>query len=364
MPLYKFDDIIINSTEKRAGQPGDEASFITLNNITPHKLTISNWGVQEPFFDEKLIVRKGDVLFIKREPQNHQVAISPIDGLFTGFGMVLRPKTNVILPDFLPYFISSDTFINKVSSISVGTKFKTINWSELKELIFDIPTIEQQKLLLNPIKTIECIDLKYSSIIDDLNKARISFYNEKILNSHESNSYTLGELMFLRRDTIRVENSNSINYITYDEMTRSAAPHTINRSSFYAYKLDTNQILAHKTSFCKGSMILVPEQYKGVITSNQTQIFSINQKVVIPEFLLYMLTRPTFISTLENMDLSTDNWNYTFSKHRITVPPINIQNKYLDFCQSIEKSLNSANQCKTQAYESLQSLLCEHIHEA
>ena len=130
MPIYAFEDIIINSTEKRAGQSGDEKNFISMAHIIPHDLTVHEWGVKEPFTDEKLVIKKGDVLFIWRDPSNHQVAVSPIDGLFTGFGNVFRPKEDVILPDFLPYFITSDTFINKASSIAVGTKYKRANWKE------------------------------------------------------------------------------------------------------------------------------------------------------------------------------------------------------------------------------------------
>lgn len=361
MPKYRFDDIIINSTVKRAGNPGDETIFITTNHLIPNCLTISEWGVKEAFSDEKLVIKKGDVLFIKRDPQNHQVAIAPIDGLFTGFGMVFRPKSDVIIPEFLPYFITSDTFIGKASSIAVGTKYKTANWSELKQLEFDIPSKDKQHELLAVITEIEKLMNNYDTLISDLETAKASFYNEKVVHNKDSAIYSLGELMFLKNDTIRVDDPNMYEYITYDEIAKNAMPRKASRSNFYAYRLETNQLFANRHNFFKGAVTLVPEKYDGYITSNQAQIFDVNQAIILPEFLHYMLTRPTFLKSLENVDLSTDNWNYSFSKHKISVPSKSSQKNFLDFSTHIEKSLTHTTKCKAQAYETLQSLLCEHI---
>ena len=77
-----------------------------------------------------------------------------------------------------------------------------------------------------------------------------------------------------------------------------------------------------------------------------------------------MMSQPGFISTLENMDLSSENWTYVFSKHRISVPPMASQQRFMELSDQIEKSRNAAEKSKAQAYETLQSLLCEYIKEA
>ena len=43
--------------------------------------------------------------------------------------MVLRPKTDVVLPEFLPFFMQSDLFMNRALEISVGSLSPTINWT-------------------------------------------------------------------------------------------------------------------------------------------------------------------------------------------------------------------------------------------
>ena len=93
------------------------------------------------------MMKKGDVLFGKRRAYQKKVAISPCDGIFSAHGMVLRPKEDVICKDFLPFFISSDTFLNEAIRISVGGLSPTINWKDIKELEFELPSIEDQKII-------------------------------------------------------------------------------------------------------------------------------------------------------------------------------------------------------------------------
>lgn len=365
MPQYAFEEIILNSTEKRAGEPGDEKNFIAMSHFIPHDLTIHEWGVREPFTDEKLVVKKGDVLFIWRDPANHRVAISPIDGLFTAFGYVFRPRTEVILPGFLPYFITSDTFVNKVSSMAVGTKNKRANWRELTKTVFEIPSLEEQEKLLEIIRELEAVSASYDRISNDLASAKRSCFYEQIVCNPGSRRMSLGELMFLQTKTESIESLEHEQYTTYDQIARNSAvrkPKSDGR--FYAYRLCTDQLIAHRTNFSMGSFALVPEKYNNYLVSSQVQVFNINQNIIQPGFLYYMISQPGFLKSLESMDLSTDNWNYTFSKHKILVPSVTEQRRFLAFLEGADKSLNTASRCKAQAYESLQSLLCEHIREA
>ncbi len=365
MPQYAFEDIIINSNERRAGQPGDEKNFIAMSHFIPHDLTIHEWGVREPFTDEKLVVKKGDVLFIWQDPANHRVAISPIDGLFTAFGYVFRPKTEVILPGFLPYFITSDTFVNKVSSMAVGTKSKRANWKELTKTMFEIPSLEMQQKLLEIIDEFEAASSSYDRIANDLASAKKSYFYEHIVCSPSSRQMSLGELMFLQTQSERVETLEHEHYTTYEQIARNTTVRTPKvNSKVYLYRLRTDQMIAHRTNFSAGSFALVPEKYNNYLVSTQVQLFNINQNLILPGFLYYMISQPGFLASLESMDLSTENWNYTFSKHKISVPSKAEQLKFLEFSERTERSLSAAMRCKAQAYESLQSLLCEHIREA
>ena len=145
MPEYCFDEIAINSKEKKKPTEEDKYSYIGLEHLDSRSLTVSRWGSDIAPTGEKLVMHKGDVLFGKRRAYQKKVAIAPFDGIFSAHGMVLRPREAVITKEFFPLFISSDYFLDEAIKISVGSLSPTINWSDLKELTFKIPTIEEQQ---------------------------------------------------------------------------------------------------------------------------------------------------------------------------------------------------------------------------
>ena len=59
-----------------------------------------------------------------------------LDGLFSAHGMVLRARPTLVRPDFLPFFMQSDVFMDRAEQISVGSLSPTINCRTLKEQEF------------------------------------------------------------------------------------------------------------------------------------------------------------------------------------------------------------------------------------
>ena len=145
MPRYKFSDIAINSTAKKKPVEEDKYTYIGLEHLDSGTLTVSRWGAEVAPIGEKLIMKRGDILFGKRRAYQKKVGIAPFDGIFSAHGMVLRPKEKVITKEYFPLFISSDYFLDKAIQISVGSLSPTINWRDLQNLEFEIPSIEEQQ---------------------------------------------------------------------------------------------------------------------------------------------------------------------------------------------------------------------------
>ena len=147
MPKYRFDDIAINSTEKKKPVEEDKYTYLGLEHLDSGSLKVTRFGSEVAPIGEKLVMRKGDVLFGKRRAYQKKVAIAPFDGIFSAHGMVLRPKEDVVDKDFFPLFISSDYFLDAAIKISVGSLSPTINWKDLKTLEFELPSLEEQRKL-------------------------------------------------------------------------------------------------------------------------------------------------------------------------------------------------------------------------
>lgn len=67
MARYRFDEIAINVSEKKKPTAEDQKLYVGLEHLDSGSLVVSRWGSNVPIKGEKLIMRKGDVLF--REAQ-------------------------------------------------------------------------------------------------------------------------------------------------------------------------------------------------------------------------------------------------------------------------------------------------------
>lgn len=175
MPHYKFSDLAYNITDKKMPEPGDEKTYIGLEHLDSGSLAVTRWGSEIELKGQKLVMKKGDILFGRRNTYLRRAAIAPHDGIFSAHGMIFRPKTEVIDPDYFPFFIASDYFMNAAIRISVGSLSPTVNWKTLKELEFDIPTIEQQRESAKILKAANDLKESYQVLLkktDDLVKSQ------------------------------------------------------------------------------------------------------------------------------------------------------------------------------------------------
>lgn len=175
MARYKFEKIAINSTQKKKPEDSDKHVYLGLEHLDPGILEVTRFGAETAPKGDKLIMKKGDVLFGKRRAYQKKVAIAPFDGIFSAHGMVLRPNEEVITKEFFPFFISSDYFLDEAIRISVGSLSPTINWRDLKDLEFDIPDISEQKKLADILWAMNDVKKAYRNLLkatDELVKSQ------------------------------------------------------------------------------------------------------------------------------------------------------------------------------------------------
>lgn len=172
---YKFEQIAYNLTAKRFPTKADMETYIGLEHLESGSLDVHEFGCKAEIKGEKLIMTKGDVLLGKRNAYLRRAAIAPHDGLFSAHGMILRPKEDVINKDYFPFFIASDIFFDEAVRISVGGLSPTINWKDLKVVEFDLPSLEEQKVLADKLWAAYRVKESYRQLLtatDDMLKAK------------------------------------------------------------------------------------------------------------------------------------------------------------------------------------------------
>lgn len=173
--IYKFDNIVVNSTTKKKPEEIDRLHYIGLEHIDSGTFEISRWGSDIAPIGDKLVMKKGDVLFGKRRAYQRKVAIAPFDGIFSAHGMVLRPKEDVICKEYFPFFISSNQFMDTAVRISVGGLSPTVNWKDLQKQEFELPSIAQQRVLADKLWAAYNLKEAYkkmNSAIDEMVKSQ------------------------------------------------------------------------------------------------------------------------------------------------------------------------------------------------
>lgn len=192
MAKYRFEQIAINSTEKKKPVEEDRFTYLGLEHLDTGSLKVTRFGSDVSPIGEKLIMHKGDVLFGKRRAYQKKVAIAPFDGIFSAHGMVLSPKKDVIDNDFFPLFISSDYFLDAAINISVGSLSPTINWRDLKDLEFELPDLDTQRKLAEVLWAINDTMEAYKKLIsatDELVKSQ--FMEQFSLLNTEKNGWPI-----------------------------------------------------------------------------------------------------------------------------------------------------------------------------
>ena len=350
MPEYRFDEIAINSKEKKKPTEEDKYTYIGLEHLDTGSLTVSRWGSEIAPTGDKLVMHKGDVLFGKRRAYQKKVAIAPFDGIFSAHGMVLRPREEVVTKDFFPLFISSDFFLDEAIKISVGSLSPTINWSDLKELTFTLPTLEEQRKLAPVIWA--AIDTKnaYKRLllgIDELVKSQfVEMFDQKYPSitaekaceiivdcPHATPKYDGVELNCPAIRTSEIANGT----IVWDSMKYVSKAECEKRNKRLTPEAG-DIVYAREGSY--GDCVILPSGYDFCL-GQRTMLFRPNRKICTSEFLHQALRSDVVKRQADekNIGVTVPHVNVADAKQfSFPLPPLEAQMAFGEFMKQSDKS--------------------------
>lgn len=122
--------------------------YVGLEHLDADSLKIHRWGTPDDVEATKLMFKKGDIIFGRRRAYQRKLGVAEFDGICSAHAMVLRAKPEVVLPEFLAFFMQSDLFMSRAVEISVGSLSPTINWKTMAVQTFPLPPREEQVRLL------------------------------------------------------------------------------------------------------------------------------------------------------------------------------------------------------------------------
>ena len=362
MAKYRFDQIAINSTEKKKPVEEDRFTYLGLEHLDSGSLKVTRYGSEVAPIGEKLIMRKGDVLFGKRRAYQKKVAIAPFDGIFSAHGMVLRPKEDVIDKEFFPLFISSDYFLDAAIKISVGSLSPTINWRDLKELEFELPDLDTQRRLAAVLWAMNETMDSYKELIaatDELVKSQFMEQFKELINNPEACSKIENECtVFADGDwieskdqsdagirLIQTGNIGNAQYLDKGERARYITEDTFDRLNCTEVK--ANDILISRLPDPVGRACIIPEGLGKCITAVDCTIVRLGSRILPEYFIAYTLS-PFYMMQVAARETGSTRKRISRKNLgilKIPVPTISEQESFASVVRQSDKSKFAARMC-------------------
>ncbi|MEP1471950.1 MAG: restriction endonuclease subunit S [Halieaceae bacterium] len=180
MQFFRFDQMATQVKDKVEPKDASVARYVGLEHIDPGSLKIRRWGKPSDVDSSKILFRSGDIIFGKRRAYQRKLAVADFNGICSAHAMVLRPKTDVILAEFLPFFMQSDIFMDRAVKISVGGLSPTINWGDLAKEEFFLPPLEEQRQIAEVLQAAQETRESLQSLKDQVQLQRDPLATEVI----------------------------------------------------------------------------------------------------------------------------------------------------------------------------------------
>ncbi|MDT2812638.1 restriction endonuclease subunit S [Vagococcus lutrae] len=343
---YRFDEIAINSTEKKKPVEEDKNYYLGLEHLDPKQLKVTRYGSEVAPIGEKLIMKKGDVLFGKRRAYQKKVAIAPFDGIFSAHGMVLRPNEEVISKELFPFFISSDYFLDNAIRISVGSLSPTINWGDLRKLEFSLPDKNEQDKIAEVLWAIEENIESYKKLLLATEELIETRFNEMFINR----TYKKIELQELYNLQMGKTPSRSVNkywdsgkhkWITISDMEEGKyhiedtkekiTDIAVEESGIKVVPADT-VIMSFKLSI--GRTVITTED---IYTNEAIMAFIAKEGIKVKnKYLMYFLQTRNWDEEVKQAVKGKTLNKGSISKVKVIVPPEELQDDFIIFAEQIE----------------------------
>ena len=352
MTRYRFDQIAENSTAKKKPEESDRDRYVGLEHLDPGTLDVTRWGAEVTPKGDKLLMKKGDVLFGRRRAYQKKVGIAPFDGIFSAHGMVLRPKTDAIDSWFFPFFISSDAFLDEAIRVSVGSLSPTANWKDLRTLEFNLPSLGKQRELAGILSEAEQLKGHYRSLLvacDDVVKSQF-------VEMFESKGYPICHLSTLAssmRNGLSPSKSGSYRskVLTLSAITQGSFNSSAWKDGFFSEEPPADKLVSDEDFYiCRGNgnrHLVGAGEYssspmKDMVFPDTMIAVRIEQERVILPYLRCAWNQP---ATSKQIEASAKTTNGTFKinqtalgKVELLVPPLALQQEFAAFAASVDKS--------------------------
>lgn len=274
---------------------------------------------------------------------------------------ILRPKIDLVIPEYLSYFLKSDAVYRTVSlNYITGTALKRIILKGIRKIEVDLPDIGEQEQRAQRLSKVDCLcQLRKQQLakLDELVKARfVEMFGDPVSNPLHWKKVKLSELadikigpfgsLLHKEDYVTgghplVNPSHIINgkIIVDNDLTLTEGKYF----ELSAYHLKKNDVVLGRRGEM-GRCAVVDEE--GLLCGTGSLLIRTNGTVTA-DYIQKIISFPTFKKTIEDMAVgqTMPNLNVPIvSNFMIIVPPLSVQKDYYDFVECVDQQKQTVQQ--------------------
>ncbi len=173
--FVRFDELAHMVNERVDPSATDAEIYVGLEHLDSESFKIRRWGTPADVIGQKLGFRKGDIIFGRRRAYQRKLAVADFDGICSAHAMVLRAKSETVNPEFLPFLMQSDLFMQRAIDISVGSLSPTINWKTLRIQEFPLPPKNEQRRIAEILWAADEVSEQFARALQAFHQCRHSY---------------------------------------------------------------------------------------------------------------------------------------------------------------------------------------------
>ena len=214
----KLKDIVRESRETYKGDMSG-IPVVGLEHLIPEEICFSEYEMCSDKTFTKAF-HKGQVLFGRRRAYQKKAAVAHVDGVCSGDIMVLEAIPGKAEPSLLPFIIQNDRFFDYAIQHSEGGLSPRVKWNAIANYEFDLPSIEEQKVLADKLWAAYRVKEAYRQLLfttDDMLKAKFQEMFGDPFDCDVRSKVQLGSICTVnRRKTQKYDENTKVSFFPMD----------------------------------------------------------------------------------------------------------------------------------------------------
>ncbi|MDR1878489.1 MAG: restriction endonuclease subunit S [Bacteroidales bacterium] len=201
----KFGEVAIQQTSNVDIETTNLTRYIAGDHMKTENIHLRNWGIVGDGYLGPAFIRKfeqGDILYGSRRTYLKKVAVADFDGITANTTFVIKGNDEIFVPKLLPFLMLSDSFTKHSIEKSKGSVNPYINWKDIANYEFLLPSKEEQVHLAKLLWAVDEVVEREKEVKRRLEETRRIFF-EIYLNNKQAN-HKLGDCLIPKKNKSRV----------------------------------------------------------------------------------------------------------------------------------------------------------------